>query len=89
MKSSLLWSKDALEDLEQLPNPLGVRITKKVIWFSQQQNPLTHAEPLTGPYQGIYRFRVGDYRVLFQKDAQGQVSILKILRIKHRREVYR
>jgi mRNA interferase RelE/StbE len=89
MQGSLRWSKDAVKDLGKLPKAIGARIKNKVVWFSEQKNPFEYAEPLSSPYQGIYRYRVGDYRVLFEKDGQARIIILIILRIKHRREVYR
>jgi len=79
---------DAVSDLRALDPASADRITRKVAWFCQQTNPLRHAEPLTGTYKGIFRFRVSDYRVLFETNSQGQVMILMVLRVKHRREVY-
>lgn len=35
-----------------------------------EQNPLSHAEPLKQSELGSYRFRIGDYRVVF--DLKGQ-----------------
>ncbi|MEK7102456.1 MAG: type II toxin-antitoxin system RelE/ParE family toxin [Patescibacteria group bacterium] len=37
----------------------------------------------------MYRFRIGDYRVVFTANKEGNLVILLILRIAHRREVYR
>ena len=44
-----------------------------------------HAERLTEPELGSYRFRVGDYRVIF--DLEGDEIV--VLRVGHRREIYR
>lgn len=65
------------------------RITRKVTWFTRQANPLRHSEPLTGAYKGIFRFRIGDYRVLFEIDDREHIRVLMVLRIKHRRDAYR
>jgi mRNA interferase RelE/StbE len=43
------------------------------------------AEKLSDPILGEYRFRIGDYRVIF--DIKG--SEIVILRVGHRREIYR
>ena len=40
---------------------------------------------LKGRYAGLRKYRIGDYRVIFSLDA----NIVLILRIQHRREVYR
>ncbi|MEK7655759.1 MAG: type II toxin-antitoxin system RelE/ParE family toxin [Patescibacteria group bacterium] len=83
------WTVDAVRDLERFDSNIADRITKKVSWFCNQNNPLRHAEQLTGQYKGVYRFRVGDYRTLFEKNERGQLVILMILRVKHRREAYK
>jgi mRNA interferase RelE/StbE len=43
------------------------------------------AESLTDSSLGSYRFRVGDYRIIF--DIEGQDIV--VLRIGHRRELYK
>ena len=85
----LRWTIDAVNDLRALDREISDRITRKVTWFVSQTHPLRHAEPLSGIYAGVYRFRIGDYRVLFEIEATGQIHILIVLRVKHRREVYR
>jgi mRNA interferase RelE/StbE len=40
--------------------------------------------PLKGEYKGLYKLRVGDYRVVYCKTRKGVL----ILRIRHRRRVY-
>jgi mRNA interferase RelE/StbE len=89
MKFELVWSVDAVTDLGALNKVTADRITRKVGWFSRQTNPLRHADQLSGHYIGIYRFRVGEYRILFEKDYHGRLCVLVVLRVKHRRHVYR
>jgi mRNA interferase RelE/StbE len=48
-------------------------------------DPLAYARKLTNPKIGTYRFRVGDHRIIF--DLVG--GDLVILRIGHRKEIYR
>ena len=50
-----------------------------------QRIPSTIAERLTESELGSYRFRVGDYRVIF--DLEGDEIV--VLRVGHRREIYR
>jgi len=42
-------------------------------------------EPLRGEFQGLWRLRVGDYRIIYVRTDEGFL----VLRIAHRREVYR
>lgn len=84
----VIYSPHAREDLKNLELPIAHRIVKKILFFSQQQNPLNFAKRLKDSSLGQYRFRIGDYRVLFDADRKGNISILMILRIKHRKDIY-
>jgi mRNA interferase RelE/StbE len=42
-------------------------------------------EALGGEFHGLYRLRVGDYRAIYARTDEGYL----VLRIGHRREVYR
>lgn len=84
----ILYTKKALENLENLDKKIAKRIVEKIEFFSYQKNPLRFAKNLKDTRLGEYRFRIGDYRVLFDVNCQGEISIMLILSIKHRREVY-
>ena len=78
----------AAADFAALDSVVKRRIAVKMRFFATQQNPLRFAERLHGVLFGQYRFRVGDYRILFDLDRKGVITILVILRIRHRREAY-
>jgi len=42
-------------------------------------------EALSGPFAGLFKLRVGDYRVIYARTEDGYL----VLRIAHRGEVYR
>ena len=50
-------------------------------------NPRTLGKTLTGPLAGLWRYRVGDLRVLCQ--IRDEVLVVLVLRVAHRRDVYR
>lgn len=77
----------AEEDMRSLDKQVAERIIKKMRFFAAQENPMRFAEHLTDSPYGDYRFRIGDYRVTFDV-RHGIVTILDILRIKHRRQAY-
>ena len=65
-------------------------LAKKVARCFEQleQNPRFHpnVKPLKGDFAGYYRYRIGDYRVIYQvDDGTNQVMVTNIA---HRREVY-
>ena len=84
----VIYTKNARQDLINLDNKTAQLIVKKVLFFSQQSNPLQFAKKLTNFSLGQYRFRVGDYRVIFDVDSTGNLVLLIILRIKHRKDIY-
>ncbi|MEH1851118.1 MAG: type II toxin-antitoxin system RelE/ParE family toxin [Nostoc sp.] len=65
-------------------------LAKKVARCFEQleQNPRFHpnVKPLKGDFAGYYRYRIGDYRVIYQvDDGTNQVMVTNIA---HRREAY-
>ncbi len=88
MKYQLLYTKRAISDLEQFSKEDSRRIIKKLKYFSEQSNPIDHAKPLKGLYKGLLRFRIGDYRAIFSKDAKGTITLLTIITVRHRKDVY-
>ena len=52
-------------------------------FFAEQSDPLAFAKRLTGMH--LYRFRIGDYRVLFEIEG----NVIKVVTIKKRDEAYR
>lgn len=75
----------ALRDLKKLPMDVQDRIIKKLDFYSRTQNPIRFAEPLKDRDFGEYRFRVGDYRIIF--DIVDQEIV--ILVVGHRKDIYR
>jgi len=89
MNFKLFYTKRAQNDLGALDARVANRILNKINFFISQSNPIIFAKKLTNSAIGEYRFRVGDYRIIFDLDNQKQVIILVILTIKHHREAYR
>ena len=83
MTYRLVYTHRAVKDIEALDTTVKQRIGKTLHRF--EQNPLAHAEPLKQSELGSYRFRIGDYRAVF--DLIGEEII--VLRVGHRREIYK
>jgi len=75
----------AVRDLKKLPKEVQKIIIKKLDYFVSFENPLVFADHLINFEIGTYRFRIGDYRVIF--DVIDEKII--ILALDHRREIYR
>ncbi len=76
----------AQRDLLQLDTSTRIRLLKRLKWFGDHFADI-HPETLTGAWAGYFKFRVGDYRAIYQVD-HPQLGI-NIYRIRHRREVYK
>jgi mRNA interferase RelE/StbE len=76
------YKRSVFGDLKKIDRPVAERIIH-VIESVLSENPET-GEALTGQFKGLYKYRVGNWRVLY---AIFSDSIL-ILRIGHRSVVY-
>lgn len=79
----ILLTQRALKDLDAIEKQEQIRITKKLKEYADE--PLKHARKLATPKIGTYRFKIGDYRIIFDIDGENVV----ILRIGHRKSIYR
>ena len=80
------FTKHAFRILRKLPRDVSRRILEKLDWYVAQEDPLEFAETLSDYAIGAYRFRMGDYRVVFDIDDEGDILILLV---GHRRDIYR
>ena len=83
MSYNLVYTQRALRDIDKLESSIRRRIGRVLLRY--QGNPMKHAESIRDPRLGSYRFRIGDYRVIF--DLEGNEIV--VLRVGHRREIYR
>jgi mRNA interferase RelE/StbE len=83
------YSAEARKDLKALDKATAARIIKKVSVYASDSDPRKHAKSLTGSFRGFYRFCVGGYRVVFSISEDGTVSIIVVILIAHRKDVYR
>ena len=83
MSFKILYTKSALKDVKKL-DPVTKKRLKKGIEASLN-TPLARARKLIDSRIGDYRWRIGNYRVIF--DVHGKTIV--VLRIRHRRESYK
>ncbi|MBI2057690.1 MAG: type II toxin-antitoxin system RelE/ParE family toxin [Candidatus Yanofskybacteria bacterium] len=81
-----IYTKQALNDLQRFSSVIQRRIAGKVRFFTLN-NPLKFAKKLVNNELGSFRFRIGEYRVIFDiiKNRK-EISILKIAK---RDEIYK
>ena len=78
----------AAKELKKLGRDEAARIiTTLEKRISTLDDPRTLGSALTGDFGGLWRWRIGDYRVIARIDDK-RITIL-VVRVGHRREVYR
>lgn len=83
MAYELFYAERAVKDIKKLDDVVKKRLKKSLEKFIG--NPFYYAEKLIDSRLGSYRFRVGDYRIIFDVSKNKII----VLHIGHRREIYR
>jgi mRNA interferase RelE/StbE len=83
MSYRLVYTQRASKDIQKLEPKVKSRIGKALLRF--EADPLGYAKSLANADLGNYRFRVGDYRIIFDLVADKIV----VLRVGHRRDIYK
>ena len=82
------FSENALHEMRKLDKPTARVIKKWVVKnLVDTMDPRLHGKPLTGNLKGIWRYRVGDYR-LFAEIRDNELIIF-LFEVAHRREIYK
>ncbi len=85
MVYSVEFKPSAARALRRLPRHLQSQVAEKI--GSLARNPFPGGVKKLQGEEKIYRVRVGDYRIIYE--VQSAVLVVLVLKIGHRREVYR
>nr|CRY97821.1 hypothetical protein [uncultured prokaryote] len=77
---------EAKKDLKKFDKPVRKRIIRYLEEVSKLKNPRSRGKALIGNLMGMWRYRVGDYRILC-KIKDGELIIL-VLEVGHRKNIY-
>lgn len=83
MVSKIFYKASVERDLKKVNKQDAKRILGKME-RDLAKDP-NKGESLKGNFQGLYRYRVGNYRIIYTKIAEG----ILVLQIGHRKEIYR
>jgi mRNA interferase RelE/StbE len=83
MDYKIVFTKRAMRDISKLEPKVKEKIGDALKRYGK--DPLNYARKMIDPSLGSYRFRIGDYRVIF--DIEGDEIVA--LRVGHRKEIYR
>lgn len=82
----VILSPDARSFYAKADAPLAKKLARGFKKLEAEPRRHNNAKPLKGDFAGYWRFRVGDWRVIYRiDDPSGTVLVLTIA---HRRDVY-
>lgn len=79
------FTPKAFKEFKKLDLDIKRKILSKLDYFCSTDTPTVFSKHLSDSIMGEYRFRIGDYRIIFDADGDG----IRILKIGHRREIYK
>jgi len=87
----LAWTVEVSDVAEKQLRKLDRPIQKRLLdWLEDRiegcKNPRHFGEPLRGDMAGLWRYRVGDYRIICE--IQERQLVVLTLTVGHRREIY-
>lgn len=85
MKFKIIITDSALRDYRKINNPFKDQIKTKIDELCNFNNETKNVKMLKGEFKGLFRLRIGDYRIIFRT----QNESLIIISILHRKDVYK
>ncbi|WP_082422306.1 type II toxin-antitoxin system RelE family toxin [Corynebacterium oculi] len=86
MAWTIKYSDKAVKQLKRLDKPTAKNIVNYLSDVAELDDPRVRAKALTGPLSGLWRYRVGDYRVIAALESGHCVIVAVVLG--HRSEIY-
>ena len=88
----MVWTVEISDFAERQLKKIDPPVRQRILDYLDDRidgckNPRHFGEPLKGGRPGLWRYRVGDYRVICQ--IRDDVLVVLALAVGHRREVYR
>ena len=82
-----LIDKDVQRSMRKLDKQIAKRIVAKLREISRLEDPRSMGKGLTENKSGLWRYRVGDYRIVV--DIEDDVLVILVVDVDHRSRVYR
>ena len=86
MAWTIEFEKKAKKEFTSLDKPIQKQIDKFLLKLMKITNPRSIGDALQGQLKNLWRYRVGDYRLICSIEDKA-ITVL-VLRVGHRREVY-
>ena len=82
----VILTPDVQQDIKRLEPSMQTRILDKLDWMGQNALFLRHQALQGQEWAGCFKYRVGDYRIIYMMDQPAEKLI--VLKVGHRRDVY-
>ncbi|MGB0562555.1 MAG: type II toxin-antitoxin system RelE family toxin [Spirulinaceae cyanobacterium] len=79
------FTSSAIAELGKVSKEVQKRVLRKVRWLGENFDAVT-PQPLAANLKGLFKLRVGDYRVIYSWDSDSQC--ITIHKVGHRRDIY-
>ncbi len=88
----MAWRIELTETAKKQLRKLGHAEARRIVVYLRErveplEDPRSIGQLLSGPLGGLWRYRVGNYRLICELRDEDRVVL--VLRLGHRREVYR
>ena len=81
----VIWEKASRDDIKLITKSIALKMEEKINNYLIQ-SPKELGRQLTGNHSGLYRYRYGDYRILYEIDEENDLIIIN--RVGHRSAIY-
>lgn len=83
---TVILTPDAKKDLKKLDKSIQKKVSAYLDEVAELENPRSRGKGLSSNLHGLWRYRVGDYRILCKiKDEE---LIILVLEVGHRKNIY-
>ena len=84
---TVVFAEKAKKEFLKLDKPVQRQIQTFIVKLQGMNDPRTSGKALVGNFSGMWRYRVGDYRLVCE--VEDDKILVTVLHIAHRKEVYR
>ncbi|MBO4704854.1 MAG: type II toxin-antitoxin system RelE/ParE family toxin [Spirochaetaceae bacterium] len=84
---TVVFAEKAKKEFLKLDKPVQRQIQTFIVKLQGMSDPRTSGKALVGNFSGMWRYRVGDYRLVCE--IEDDRILVTVLHIAHRKEVYR
>ena len=86
MSCGVEFRQEAVDRLRHLDKAVAQRILRRLKWLAENFDTLT-PEVLTAELKGLFKLRVGSYRVIYEINRKERLLIVHL--VGHRKDIYK